>query len=311
MPLLTIFTAPKPFKDPLITTIQRNTFQACMNLGPEVEFVVVGYEEGIEETAREFGAKFFSNVRTTTEGTPLVSSIFELARSVNSSPLLSIINADDLILPDYIEAGRKALERSKKFLLCGQKWDCDIPEPLDFSTGWEERIANRLKTTGKLSGSSGSDYFMFPRECFVDMPDFAIGRSGWDNWMLYKARREHWNLVEISYAATIGHQNHHYNHLPGGKPPYRLPETQENIRLAGGRRSMFLLHDVNYIMQPDHSYKKPKLNWKRFWREFEISPLITVKSRFLAQITFAICHPYKAYAEFRMWLRNKIKAQPK
>ena len=33
----------------------------------------------------------------------------------------------------------------------------------------------------------------------------------------------------------IIHQNHDYSHLPGGQPHYNHPETDENIRLAGGR----------------------------------------------------------------------------
>ena len=28
------------------------------------------------------------------------------------------------------------------------------------------------------------------------MPDFAIGRAGWDNWMIYHARQQGWPVID-------------------------------------------------------------------------------------------------------------------
>ena len=302
MPLLTVFTAPKPFgKNPHIDIIQRNCIQVCKNLGDEVELVVVGYEQGIAEVAKEYGVKCYTDVRTTPLGTPLVSSIFELARQANDSPLLSVINADNLILPDYIEAGKRMLEISDRFLMCGQRWDINITELLTFSPGWQEQLKNRIRTQGRPLGIVGSDFFMFPRKCFTDMPDFAIGRSGWDNWMIYKARREGWMTVDFTDAVTVGHENHDYSHLPGGKPPYRLPETQNNIRLAGGKYHLFLVNDSNWNMNREGEVIRLKITWKKFWREFEIFPLVKWHSDFLYKFTYAIAQPKKAWDDFKTW----------
>jgi len=65
------------------------------------------------------------------------------------------------------------------------------------------------------------------------MPQFAIGRAGWDNWMIYWARRQGWPVVDATWDIFIIHQNHDYSHLPGGKPHYRQPESFDNIRMAG------------------------------------------------------------------------------
>jgi len=130
-----------------------------------------------------------------------------------------------------------------KFLMCGQRYDINITELLKFSPGWQEQLRQKILKDGVPLGVAGSDFFIFPRECYLNMPDFAIGRSGWDNWMIYKARREGWKTIDITKSVVVGHENHDYSHLPGGNPPYRLPETQENIRLAGGKYHLFLLND--------------------------------------------------------------------
>ncbi len=310
MPLITIFTAPKPFTHPHDTLIQRNVIKNIVALGPEVELVLVGYEPGIAETAAEFGVKCYTNVRTTPQGTPLVSSIFDLARQANDSPLLAIINADDLLFPDFIEAGRKTLEQHKKFLICGQRWDIDITEPLEFEKGWEETLRNHIRTKGQLHGIVGSDYFMFPRECYKDMPDFAIGRSGWDNWMIYKARYEKWPTVDVTPSVTVGHENHDYHHLPWNKPPYRLPETQENIRLAGGKRCLFTLLDVDYTLKDGKVVPAPMDKAMRK-RRVETFPLITLRSRPLGFLFFLLFNPKKGLEEIKAYILRIIRKPAK
>jgi len=46
-------------------------------------------------------------------------------------------------------------------------------------------------------------------------------------------------------SINVIHQNHDYSHLPGGKPPYRLEETERNRKLAGGKPHMYLILDTN------------------------------------------------------------------
>ena len=49
MTLITAFTAPKPFTNPHIATIQRNAIQSWIHLGSEVEVLLMGDEEGMAE----------------------------------------------------------------------------------------------------------------------------------------------------------------------------------------------------------------------------------------------------------------------
>lgn len=304
LPLLTLFTAPKPFKNPHIATIQMNAIRSWIALGDEVQVILIGDEEGIEAAANQTGANYHGLVKRNENGTPLISSIFSIGRNFNRSPLLAYVNADILLFPNFIETARKILQIKSKFLIVGQRWDMDIRDPLDFAAGWQEKLNNRCDSVGRLHSRGGSDYFIYPRECFTTLPDFTVGRAGWDNWMFYEARRNKWMTIDATPSIKVIHQDHDYSHLPGGQAHYKLPETGENIRLAGGQRSIFTLMDVNYEFKDGYLRKFP-INWKKFWRDIEVFPLVYLNSTMLAQIFFAIFHPQRAYKEIRQWISTR------
>ena len=281
MTLLTIFSAPKPFTDPHITLIQRNAIGSWMCL-PETEVILVGDEPGLAEAAYEFGVQYLPDVARNPEGTPLVSSIFSLARQASSAPLLVYVNADILLTPDLVDSARKVMSMARKFLIVGQRWDLDVTQPLDFSGDWAVSLKDEAHAHGVLHRPMGSDYFIFPRDCFADMPEFAIGRAGWDNWMIYKSRKEGWATVDATSSIMIIHQNQDYSHLPGGQPHYKLPETYENIRLAGGREvTRFTLLDTNRTLV-DGRLRRPGWSGERFIRWLEAFPLLMFDHYWLA-----------------------------
>jgi hypothetical protein len=309
MSLITIATAPKPFTNPHIATIQWNAIRSWMNLGSDVDVMVVGDEAGMEQVSKELGVIQVKDVAKNSLGTPLVSSIFNLMRRQSDSPILVYANADILFLPDLVTAVRCLAQQSDKFLGVGRRWDLDIRERLDYAIGWEERLLDDNRIRGRLHAPVGSDYFIFPRVHFADMPDFAIGRAGWDNWMIYEARQRGMQVVDLTSSVTVIHQDHDYSHLPGGQPHYRLPESTENIRRGGGRRTIFNLVDANYRLEKS-KIQPVKYTWKKFWREVEIFPLVRMKSRFFSEVFFTLFHPVKALKEWRGWLLYKIKNIP-
>ncbi len=305
-PLLTLFTAPKSFENPHINTIQRNTLRNWLALGDEVAVAVIGDDPGIAEVCAEYGIQHLPDVRTNQQGTPLISSIFELGRGLNDSPYLVYANADILFLPDLVTAVKRLAESDKPFLAVGQRYDMDITGSVDFTGGWPQELKASISEKGKLHGQTGSDYFIYPRGCFEDIPDFAVGRAGWDNWMLYQTRYQGWKLVDATPAIMVIHQNHDYAHLPGGVIHFRQPETDMNVKLAGGRRTIFNATDSRYVLKENGLERKP-LGWKSFWREVEVFPLIKLHSRLLGMVSFAIFHPILAYKEVRGWLAYKLK----
>jgi hypothetical protein len=303
---LTLFTAPKPFINPHIATIQLNAIQSWLHLGENVRVILVGDETGMPDIAAQLGTGFLPQVQCNKEGTPLVSSIFELARQHSPDPLLVYLNADILLTPAFLAPVAQVAEQAERFLIVGQRWDLDIRQPLDFSPGWDDRLMADTRQRGRLHPPMGSDYFVFPRNCFTQMPKFAIGRAGWDNWMFTHARLQGWPVIDATQAITIIHQDHDYSHLPGGQPHYRLPETTENIRLAGGRRAIFSLLDADYKLQHGKLQRIPRRG-RKLLRELETFPLRRLHSYPLAELAFAIFHPVKAFKEWRGRVTYKLK----
>lgn len=301
MAFITVFISPKGFNDPHTAMIQRNALQSWKALGDEVDAMLIGDEPGAAEAAAELGLRFIPEVRRNQKGTPLLNDMFALARANSDSPLLAYVNADVLLLPDFLASAHLAAAQLSRFLIVGQRWDLDVRTPFSFEPGWQENLKADVEKRGRLHPRKGSDYFIFPRACFEAMPAFAIGRSGWDNWMFYEARRQGWPLVDASGAITVIHQDHDYRHLPNGQPHYRLPESAENVRLAGGKRTIFSLLDTDRVMA-DGKIKPAPMSWKKFWREVEIFPLVKLNSIWLANLAYAIFHPRKAYRELRGWM---------
>ncbi|HXF84740.1 MAG TPA: hypothetical protein VNK49_05065 [Anaerolineales bacterium] len=269
MPLITLFSAPKPFTNPHIALIQRNAIRSWTLL-PDVEVILLGEEAGLAEAARELGVKHISDVARSANGTPLISSMFQLVRENSNSDFLCIINADIILMPDFVQAAKQVARLKEKFVMVSQRWDYDIASPLDFAEGWESRLREDVRKQNQLHRPAGSDFFLFPRFTFREVPDFTIGRAGWDNWMIYKARREGWVVIDCTPSVMIVHQNHDYSHLPGGKPHYEHPETNENIRLAGGQANIryTILDSTHQLI--DGKLVRPKMSRARFVRQLEL-----------------------------------------
>ncbi len=246
MSALTVFSAPKPFTNSHIDTIQRNAIQSWLQLGPEVEVILVGEEDGLAAVAKQYGVVHLPDVARNEWGTPLVNSIFNLAREASNSPYLAYVNADIILLPDFVTVTRQVATQGENFLVVGQRWDLDVKQMLQFEGDWADDLRAQTYLEGEQHPPAGSDYFIYPRHMFTDMPAFAIGRAGWDNWMIYEALQNHWYVIDATPSLMIIHQNHDYSHLPGGVPHYDLEETKINATLGGGYQNMYMILDTNY-----------------------------------------------------------------
>ena len=269
MTLLTLFSSPKPFTDSHINIIQRNAIESWTHL-KDVKVILIGDEEGECEAARDLGVLHLPNVDLNPSGTPIISSMLALARQNSDSALLGIVNADILLFDDITEASQICARAAKKFVLLGQRWDVEIKRPVEFSAGWQSRLRENARREGELHRPAGSDYFIFPRTCYTDIPDFAIGRAGWDNWFIYKACAEKWGVIDATPDVMILHQNHDYRHLAGGKIHYSVPETKKNVEMAGGvAETRYTIIDSTHQLR-NGKILRPRLTKKHFWRGIEL-----------------------------------------
>ena len=258
--MITVFAIPKPFKSH-IDVIQRNAIQSWTKLSPSCEIILYGDDEGTSEAANQYGVKHIPEVKRNEFGTPLLNSLFEKTQEIAANDLICYVNADIMLVDDFIKAVGRVERAKKKFLLVGRRWNVDIDDPIDFGEGWEEHLIKQVKERGKLFSIDGIDYFVFRRGTLGELPPFAVGRPGWDGWMIYNALKKKIPVIDATHAITCIHQNHDYNHLKDQNNRFgRGPEATRNRVIAGGMDNLYSLYDANWRL--DDSHLRPTFFWR-------------------------------------------------
>ena len=246
--MLTLFAVAKPFRGHF-ATIQRNAIASWARLRPACQILLLGDEAGIAEAAEEAGATHVPELGRNELGTPLVSSIFSEAEKHARFPYLCYVNADIVLLDDFLPAVQKTCEWNARSLTIGRRWDMDIAESLSWEAGWEEALRARAGAAGKLHAHTGSDFFVFQRGFWGAMPDFVAGHCGyWDNWLIFRARKLGAPVVDATQCVTAIHQNHDRAayHAGGEARACWDVERQRNYALGGGLGNACTVRDATH-----------------------------------------------------------------
>lgn len=255
--MLTIFTIPKPFIGH-IGIIQRNAIKSWLDLTPKCEIILYGDEKGIKEVADEYGLIHEPLIRKNHFGTPFLNYVFTHAQQKAKNDIVCYCNADIIFFNEVFTAIQKIYV--KNYLIVGKRWDVEMTFSLDTSKkGWKQELFSYARDNHTIQDFPGMDYFIFPKKMVRDMPPFVVGRSGWDNWMIYNARRLGISVIDASHVIKVIHQNHSYNHVPHQKgKEWNGPESKENLNLIQGRQMyLWKLADADWILAPDGLMKKP------------------------------------------------------
>ena len=208
----------------------------------------MGDEQGVQETAGEFGVEHVGAIRRNAYGTPLLSSIFETATQRARGNVQCYVNGD-IVLTNKITAIFEHLPRfPKEFLGVARRLEIDIKKPLDFSpaSDWEKLIGDMCTEKGMLGDYAAIDCFIFPKGMVKGFPDFALGRPMWDNWFIYDTQKRGIPVIDLTSVFTVIHQNHDYAHLP--RNTWEGPEADKNRALAGGYNHARTIADSDYLL---------------------------------------------------------------
>jgi hypothetical protein len=243
--MLTLFSIPKPFVGH-IGMIQRNALASWRRLGPAVEIMLLGSDAGVAEAAHEFGCHHEPQLAVNDHGTPLVSDAFMRVRRQSTRPLLLYSNTD-ILFDRTLLAAATAVESLPAFLLSGRRWDLPVTVDLRGASDreWDELFASRA-ARGRLHGPAGMDYMLFPRSHDFGMPAFAVGRVGWDSWLVWKSRMNGVPVVDATVEVNVIHQDHDYASLKLGYQHARGPERDANLLAAGGLSHLLTLREASH-----------------------------------------------------------------
>jgi len=229
---LTLFTTAKPFVGHS-AVIQHNAMRSWSLLEPRPEILLLGDEAGYAEAAAEVGAVRVPDLERNEFGTPLLSGIFRSGHEHGKGRVLMFLNADIILPPDFAQAVAIVASRFPRFLLVGQRVDLDVDQPLSFDVTWYERLSKQVVEAGKTRGDLCIDYFAFSRDLFSEMPPFAIGRTRYDNWLIWKAADDGAVVVDASAFVRVVHQNHDYGHTGGLVRAWEGAEAKRAESLLG------------------------------------------------------------------------------
>ena len=217
--MITFFTHCRAF-DGEFDKLQKMAIESWIGAVPGCQVILMGDERGTLETAERFGVGWLS-VHTNSNGTALVSDIFNRGWVMGYHDLLCEISSD-IVLGADLKFALDALREVEKPFVVGQRWDID---------------QGAKPETAVLHPPSAVDYFLFRRDkgrdISADIPPFAIGRTAYDNWLIWAAIHL-WDMtvIDATEAITAIHVNHGYPEYGDKQKMLQSEERAENHRLA-------------------------------------------------------------------------------
>jgi len=263
--MITFFTAPKPFVGN-ISVIQRNAIESWKCVDPDCQIILFGCEYGVKEVVSEYGLCHIPEIKKNSYGTPLLDYIFSEAQKISKNEIMVYTNADIIFFNDLIYTINKV--PFKKFVICGQRHDIKIECLLQLDPSHIDAFRRFAIQESRVDTPSGMDYFVFPKGQIDNIPPFAIGRKGWDNWFIYNTRKNKIPVIDCSNSIFVVHQNHDYLHVPnqyGNK--YEGPESNQNLELLKRYRIYcWEIDDANWEILDD-TIKKKKVSTREMFRQ--------------------------------------------
>ena len=288
--MITIFCTPKNFEG-IFDVIQKNAIRSWRKVSSEIEIIIFGDSFGAKEVASEVNGIYYPKIKCSKNGVPLLSDLFDKANKISVNDTLMFINADIIIPKNIFDSIKIIRNQFQNFLSVGSRWDLDVDQLINFEKEdivklfWEK--ANNYSVR---SSPAAIDYFIFNKNSIKKIPDFVIGRPGYDNWLLWYARRNLIPLIDLSNEIRVIHQNHHFNfHNLKQDPKIYYEEDGLNNRKIHGNKVLNLL-DANYELINGMINKKKSKEW--FDRNLRSLPQIFPEISFVLKLYRKIYRKY-------------------
>lgn len=248
--MLTILSTPKAFHGHF-GTIQRNAIMSWTKLSPRPDVILFGDDHGTAKICAELGIRHQPDVAITPEGTPLLSDMFLQGQRLAASPVVCWSNADVIYTDRLIEAARVAAAHPRPIYMVGQRTDLDVVEPLEFGPGWQAQLSALAHHHGELKPVNWIDYFMFTRGLFPALPPFAIGRPGYDPWLIWRAADLGADVVDTTPFVTAIHQRHDYSHVGSREAAFSGAEAKRNAAIVDDWRHYHSIAYARLVLEAD------------------------------------------------------------
>jgi hypothetical protein len=205
---LTIFAAPRPFAGEF-ERIQVNAVHSWAALQPKPEILLFGQPPPARLVGTTSGVEWVPTIASTSSGAPRLDVLFREAQRLASNNTLAYVNPDVILLQDAAAAMASCWAQVPDCVIVGAPWNVKVDLDLDGPPALWSGELNAMKSRGSCpTKGSGADLFAFRSGAFDPVPPLAIGRLGWDNWLLWRAVAHKGGAVDITNAVALIHQDH-------------------------------------------------------------------------------------------------------
>lgn len=246
--MITFHAIVRPFEGEF-DRIQRNAIGSWLRLRPLAEVLLYGRDEvGALGYADETGLPLYP-LKRNHRGIPLVAWPIEHAATVAQHGIRCLVNADIVLMDDFSTAVSLVEARFPEFLFITQRWGIPPDFQIDFGADWQMALLRDLRKRGKAKHRSAVDYFCYRGDWLRDVPPFAVGRTSWDNWIIWKALDQGIPVIDGTLFTVCIHQDHAKKRVS--------TETDENRAILTDDIGGFVvatLDNATWLLMPDGTF---------------------------------------------------------
>lgn len=256
--MFTIFTFPRPFKEPFLTP-QINAINSWKKIHPDVEIFLINDEENSSKIFAKSNDIKCIDGKFSKYGSPLLKyALTEIKKQAKHNDIL-FLNTDIIYIDGFVTSIKAIRSHYNQYFVVGRRMDIDLNQKIDFSVENYKSVLIDLYNKGKLHNLSGLDFWLFSKNLFDDIPNFRIGKPGYDSWLLANAYKNSIPTIDASQTIRILHQNHYY---PQKKSDSYVIEYDINIALM--KNDSFSLRNCRYKLDKFYNIKSQSLHYRFF-----------------------------------------------
>lgn len=215
---ISFITAFRKFKPPF-DKIQRSAIYSWKS--NDIKVIAPLNEVGLEEKCSNYqNVEFIGDVKRARElgfhhQSPVVSDMISKALPKIDTVMVALINSDIIIPEDFSSILQKMLDKyGYDIYVVGARQNIELEENID---SIEKLKAVWKQKRGSYDQATSSDIFIASkytwRKIIHEMPDYILGRWGWDNYLHMRAEILKLNKYNCSEAIPILHCNHDFRHI--------------------------------------------------------------------------------------------------
>lgn len=200
---LTLVTVPLPFDGPK-GLAQRNALGSWLMLNPRPEILFIDEKGGLDDVAERVGARVIGSIERTEYGMSM-RSIFRKVDEHARYDLIAYVDLDVILGPSFMKAAYFCADKYDEFLMGGGRWSAKGLKAVNYADPkWQAGVWSRVFK----NHHKGSDYAVYRRGFFENMPDFTIGLGWWDGWRMGETLRRGADLINSQRVVYAVHQDH-------------------------------------------------------------------------------------------------------